>query len=281
MTVLPATVQQYSRATPVISDLYVAHAGYFPRARAHYVARPEGLREMVLIYCVSGAGWCEMLGTEWQVTEGCALFVTPDTPHVYGADPDDPWTIWWVRLSGQRLPAYLLLLGVSAVQPLMWVPDVHGVTEAFEEMYARANEGYSDATLLRMSTSLSALLSLLKWRQRSPGTHTRGTEEKIYRSIEFMREHLGEPLRLGELARAVGMSVPYYSTQFKRMNNTSPIRYFIHLKMKRACELLDGSSQSVAEIAPQVGYSDPFHFSRIFKQVVGKSPRQYRETTKG
>jgi AraC family transcriptional regulator of arabinose operon len=52
--------------------------------------------------------------------------------------------------------------------------------------------------------------------------------------------------------------------------------YFIHLKIQEACKLLVLSRLSISEIAYELGYEDPYYFSRIFKKVMGTSPLQYR-----
>jgi YesN/AraC family two-component response regulator len=61
----------------------------------------------------------------------------------------------------------------------------------------------------------------------------------------------------------------------------SPKDYFIHLKVQRACGLLSRSDKTIHEIAYEMRYSDPYYFSRLFKKVIGISPRRYRETTEG
>jgi YesN/AraC family two-component response regulator len=57
----------------------------------------------------------------------------------------------------------------------------------------------------------------------------------------------------------------------------SPIDYFIKLKIHYACQLLSQSDMKIKEIADKTGYDDPYYFSRLFKQVMGKSPKEYRK----
>jgi len=57
--------------------------------------------------------------------------------------------------------------------------------------------------------------------------------------------------------------------------------YFIRLRLHRACQLLDTTELSIAQIAARVGYDDSFYFSRHFKAVHGMTPSQYRKLGKG
>ncbi|TKC57159.1 AraC family transcriptional regulator [Pedobacter hiemivivus] len=55
--------------------------------------------------------------------------------------------------------------------------------------------------------------------------------------------------------------------------------YFIHLKMQRACQFLYANETKIKTIALDLGYEDPFYFSRVFKRYIGMSPKQYKLTT--
>ena len=59
-----------------------------------------------------------------------------------------------------------------------------------------------------------------------------------------------------------------------------PIDYFIHLKMQKACQLLYADGVKIKAVASDLGYDDPYYFSRIFKKYIGTSPEQYRITAK-
>ena len=53
--------------------------------------------------------------------------------------------------------------------------------------------------------------------------------------------------------------------------------FYTRLKMKEACTLLRSTNDYIYQIAQKLGYSDPYYFSRIFKKVIGVSPREYQD----
>jgi AraC-like DNA-binding protein len=57
--------------------------------------------------------------------------------------------------------------------------------------------------------------------------------------------------------------------------------YFIHLKIQNACKLLYLTDMTVREVSFELGYDDPYYFSRLFKKVMGISPMQYRNQPRG
>ena len=113
--------------------------------------------------------------------------------------------------------------------------------------------------------------------ERRVGNHDEShPTQKVEHSIAYMLQHLNEPLQVATLAAVVNVSPSHYSALFKRWTGCPPIDYFIHLRMQRACELFDGTSLNVKEVAAALGYDDPFYFSRTFKSVNRIAPSEYR-----
>ena len=79
-----------------------------------------------------------------------------------------------------------------------------------------------------------------------------------------------------EIALEAQLSKSYVNHIFNEYAQKSPIDFLIHIKMQEACKLLKSIDSRVSEVANQVGYDDPYYFSRIFKKVIGVSPRDYK-----
>jgi AraC-like DNA-binding protein len=79
----------------------------------------------------------------------------------------------------------------------------------------------------------------------------------------------------------VNLSRFHFIKKYKALTGTTPINHFIHLKIERACHLLDVTSKGVNEVAWALGYEDAYYFSRIFKKTMGISPSQYRRIRVG
>lgn len=94
--------------------------------------------------------------------------------------------------------------------------------------------------------------------------------------IEFMLAHLHKPIRVSTLSTMAGLSESRFFELFKQTTGDSPVNWLIQIRMQCAGELLQRSNLRIKEIADQVGYEDPFYFSRLFKSVHGMAPSEYR-----
>ena len=110
--------------------------------------------------------------------------------------------------------------------------------------------------------------------------HESHVARKIEQSISYMLQHINQPLQVATLAAAVNVSPSHYSALFKSWTGSSPIDYFIHLRMQQACRLFDSTSLKVKEVAMALGYDDPFYFSRTFKAIHRVAPSEYRAMSK-
>jgi AraC-like DNA-binding protein len=278
LTILSPLVLQRARRLPVCRDLCVTHIGRFDQAQGHYVERKRGRPEHLLIFCLAGEGRVQLGRVSHRLTCGSGIVLPPHEAHRYAADARAPWTIFWFHFTGRRARDYGAALGVRPGRPHFWVQDVAAVADAFEDCYRHVRGGYTDAELFALSASFGRLLGVCRALQRPAGARRRDTEDRVQRTLRFMRENLHRPVPLGVLAREAALSVPHFSAVFRRQMRCSPIEFHIRLRMQRACELLLTTPRPAGAIGAQLGYDDPLYFSRLFRKKVGVPPSTYRQT---
>jgi AraC-like DNA-binding protein len=85
-----------------------------------------------------------------------------------------------------------------------------------------------------------------------------------------------EPLDVGDLARAAGLSRAHFSREFRRAFGESPHAYLLTRRLERAAALLRTTDRSVADICLSVGLQSIGSFTTSFTRHFGKSPTVYR-----
>lgn len=99
----------------------------------------------------------------------------------------------------------------------------------------------------------------------------------VRRAIEYVRAHAAEPLTLSAVARAVRVS-PNYLTGLFRVQTGMPLgRFVLTERIAVAQQRLREPGASVKSVGLDLGFADPFTFSRAFKRVTGQPPRTWIE----
>ncbi len=103
------------------------------------------------------------------------------------------------------------------------------------------------------------------------------THQPIRAAMTYAKEHLAEPLTVGELAVQAHMSTSAFSPLFREVTGQSPYQFIKDLRLKRARELLLASGSNITEISREVGYSSASHFINEFRDRHGISPRAFAD----
>jgi transcriptional regulator GlxA family with amidase domain len=99
----------------------------------------------------------------------------------------------------------------------------------------------------------------------------------VHQVQQHIDSHLGEPLRIAELAASFGLSERTLSRRFAAATGRGPRAYIQHARVQYARRLLEAAGDPVDQVRRRAGYSDPAAFRRVFKQATGLSPSGYRD----
>ncbi len=279
--VLPRPVVAAWLDSDPLWGLMPSDVGHYPRARWHFVERPEGITQAVMIYCTEGEGWARIGEASVRIRPGQILVTPPDVGHAYGANGASPWTIYWVHLAGPKVAGLARTFGIETGAPMLSPGPDPAIPALFEKIMATLGHGYTPDNLLSASMTLGQLVTHLVVTRHRNTHQDNNLDARIGRVIEAMRNNLDRSLRLADLTAGVNLSPSHFSAVFKKRTGFSSLDFFNRLKMQRACFLLDTTDLSVKAIAADLGFDDPLYFSRCFRRVHECSPQQYRAIRKG
>jgi transcriptional regulator GlxA family with amidase domain len=143
-----------------------------------------------------------------------------------------------------------------------------------------------------MSNSLGELAAQYRLRYphlavRDPGLRNAGSAGTAYPEfgselwtavLGFMQAHLGERVRLTELALACGCGRSQFALRFRQQTGFSPKTFLLCLRIERARQRLADRRANMASIAAELGFCDQSHFIRCFRKVMRQSPGVYART---
>lgn len=281
LIVLPKKIMtEFLIRDPVTRQIYITDIGHYPKAKFHYVERSGGISQHIIIYCVEGRGWIDIDKKRIEIGPSQFIAIPAGVAHKYAANEKDPWTIYWIHFKGE-IAAYIveLILQNSKNYKPELAYNEHRI-KLFEDIYANLEKGYSQDTLRYVNMIFYHFLSSLLYEEKFNYVDHKKEEDVIALTIELMQKKIHTTLSLQDFADFAKLSVSHFSAIFRERTGYSPIEYFNHLKIQKACQYLLLTNMTVKEMAISLGVDDQYYFSRMFSKLMGYSPMEYRKRNK-
>ena len=106
----------------------------------------------------------------------------------------------------------------------------------------------------------------------------RNKSEFVGEVANYVHHHISEPIKTEDIADALFISRSRLSTKFKEESGITLTDYIRNMKISEAKHLLKHSDKSLLLISTYLGFSSQSHFCRVFKEVTGMSPKEYKES---
>jgi len=252
--------------------------GGFERCNPDYLVQRENIEFSTLELVVGGEGLVRMNGVATPLRAGMLFHYDHSTRLEIRSDPERTMAKYFVCLTGGRARRRVTPCGVGpneAVQLAMFT-EVQRLLEDLirEGRHHRATAGRICSALVEvLLLKIEELVSL----SGRKGPDGEDTFLRCKGAIETQAARLGT---LGDITRAVGVEASQLCRLFRRYQGLSPYQYLLHRKMALAAELLLDPNALVKEAASQVGFADPYHFSRCFKKVHRVAPKEFQRSLK-
>ena len=107
-------------------------------------------------------------------------------------------------------------------------------------------------------------------------------DRTMMRVFWFVVANAGNPgLKIDDISNEIGMSRSVLYNKVKAITGMTPVDFVRHIRIKKACEMLRKTDDTLTSIAFAVGFTDPKYFSKVFKKETGIVPTEYRNRTQG
>ncbi|WP_321519412.1 AraC family transcriptional regulator [uncultured Bacteroides sp.] len=246
-------------------------SGYFFNAQKGRV-----LPEYQFVYITKGRGLFTSDSTpETQVCKGRLMLLFPGQWHTYHPLLHTGWNEYYIGFEGPIIDNIVKSSFISEKKQILEV----GLNEELVDLFSRAieiaesdkisSQQYLSGIVLHM---LGMILSISKNKIYEIGD----MDQKIEQAKIIMNENVFRDVDPEELAMKLNISYSWFRKIFKDYTGYAPAKYFQELKLRKAKQLLVGTSQSVKEISYQLNYTSTEHFFSLFKKRTGFTPLEYR-----
>ena len=259
------------QSIPPDSPLKEHPSGYYFNAEKGRV-----LREYQLVYITKGRGLFSSDSTpERQVCKGRLMVLFPGQWHTYYPLRQTGWTEYYIGFEG---PAIDTIVGDAFLSQERQILEV-GINEELVSLFSRALE-VAEADKISAQQYLSGIvlhmIGMILSISKNKVFEMSDVDQKIEQAKILMNENVSGNIDPEELAMRLNISYSWFRRVFKEYTGYAPAKYFQELKLRKAKQMLVGTSQSVKEISFFLGFQSTEYFFSFFKKRTGLTPLEYR-----
>ncbi|WP_150269721.1 AraC family transcriptional regulator [Paenibacillus tepidiphilus] len=156
--------------------------------------------------------------------------------------------------------------------------------EPFEQLHREFEEqkaGYETSMfsiLLQLTVQISRQMEAADEYSGKAGIS--GMHRDMSGLLDYVNQHIAEPLTLERLAAEAGLSRRHFIRRFQQLTGMGFSGYLQHKRIELACRLLLETGDTIENIAKSTGYRDLTHFRQMFRRIMGTCPKDYRKSGK-
>lgn len=230
-----------------------------------------------MIYYRVRHDWLECTGGRIEVDDGDLLVLSKGLEHAYDADPQRPWSIYWVHLEGFLTEDFLRPLSNT---PRLCLGMQPYLLAEFNALLALHRQSLNLPYFIHAAYLLRGLFTPLAVRPaRADLRFERVLDTDAAQTL--MRAHLHDSLNLDKLVTQFRLSRFRFVETYRALTGRASIQDFIQIKMARACHLPDEGALEARQVVEQFDHTSPYCFSQPPRKVAGTAPSRYRVLRQG
>lgn len=233
------------------------------------IRRPDGRLDWHIIFVLEGECLAEYSGVLHRLVPNQFILYPPKTRQNYRYPSTIPTYAFWLHFGGTDVPRILSECGLGGgihhsqhsgeLRPL-----IHALIHEYrlqQPLWEIRGAGILTQLLAELGCSVNPI---------------RRMDDFVTALIERMHTAPASDMDIGAYAAECGFSRSHFDHLFRTQVGVPPHQYLLNLRLKEASWLLRHTDLPVSEIAAQVGFSDSFYFSRLYKKKYNVSPRETR-----
>lgn len=234
-------------------------------------AKMRVLGSYALVYLLHGGGeYKDASGRCERVSQGNLLWIFPELPHFYGPSPRSRWDEIYFLFEGPLFELWRDQKIITPEKPVWRLEPLDFWFGRLKELARPAAPGPQG--MLRRLGHWQILVADMIFAMREAGQSSPPWLEGACQLLE----QEGDALSLPDIARLTGFSYETFRKKFSEALGLAPAKYRQARLIERACTFLMQRNLSHRQIAERLGFCDEFHFSKVFRQHMGISPRAFR-----
>lgn len=246
---------------------------------------------------LKGSIYVQIGENKYEVSHGDVLIVPPKIRHFGYKGSDENTTYFWLHFFPNNSPKLLLksylieLLNQKSsphnkdiLNESIFLPDFFHLTSPerifiiMKQILDTSHANYYTSLLADYFVSaLTMELTQQYYEECLFFNDDKYSSQKFIQILEWIRVHINENISVKQIADEFSFNPDHLTRMLKKRLGMSTVKYINSLKIKTAKELLLTTNMSIKEIALNLKFRDEKYFMRLFKNIEGLTPSQYRD----
>lgn len=240
-----------------------------------YEIRRETFPFFSIEYVARGEGRLKLDGRSHRLHPGITFAYGPGIPQHITSNPQKPLVKYFVDFAGTQSAQWIQRSGLAPGRVSQVYPP-NEIQPLFDELIRNGQRGTRHTPDL--CRQLLGCLGVKLLEARAPFKSTDSLAFATYQKCrQFVQEHFHRVRTLEQIARECHVDTAYLCRLFRRFDQQSPYQFLTRLKMNAAAAQLQQPGSLVKNVAADLGFANPFHFSRVFKSVFAIAPEMFRK----
>jgi len=218
-------------------------------------------------YIIGGCAEYTVNGVRYKVKKGDLLCTQKDTIRSAYTYPEDLMECYCISGSVYNdsfceIPMPFPILSHVGVHQ-----DIISMYRNFDSTWVAKEAGYELKARGIYMMILQRFLELVYFDEKAKKINIR-----VRKAMQYIIDHYSENLSVHDVGKKVGLSASYFGSIFKEETGMSFHQFLTKIRLNRAEDMLRNGEYNVNEAACACGFSDPFYFSKVYKENSGFSP---------
>ncbi len=239
--------------------------------------------DLEILFCHKGSFGVRIDTTEYLVNPGQTLLVGSSQPHEYfNCSKDNVITL--LRVGSVYFGSALFMEIAKKQFATPVIENNIEIKNVFTHISDLCRTEETLESKLEMQACIYSLVSLLL-RHLPPAASVSARQNKrlhyvlnIQKTLDYVSTNFDKDIPVEKAAQIAGYEKNAFSRLFKQATDTSFHQYLNNYRIKKACILLLDNGGTISKIAEMVGFPELKTFCRVFKQITGVTPSEYRKT---
>ncbi|MDD4689505.1 MAG: helix-turn-helix domain-containing protein [Eubacteriales bacterium] len=260
--------------------LYLQETGTLTALKTHTSSR-KGLQSFLFFTVLDGCGFLTYNGTQYSLKTGDCVFINCDKPYSHTTS-EQLWTLNWAHFHGVAAQKIYNKYVERGGLPVFHTDNIDLFSDTLRQLYkcALSQDYIRDMRINEILSSLVTKIMEMSWQPEKKIEQKRGNRQKY--SLQDIKYYLDEnwakKIMLDNLAEMFFINKFYLTRLFKTQYGVSIIDYVLEKRITNAKKLLRFTDKTVENVGMECGFDDANYFSRMFRNVEGIPPLEYRRS---